>query len=78
LSLRISRMSGKTSRSTSLLVSARTGKMRPDPETVEEFRRVGIQVEALPTADAVRRYKELDPHRRAAALHHWGHISKGC
>jgi hypothetical protein len=43
--------------------------MRPDPETVEELRRGGIEVEALPTADAVRRYKELYPHRTAAALH---------
>jgi hypothetical protein len=43
--------------------------MRPDPKTLEELRRGGIDVEALPTAIAVRRYKELDPHRTAAALH---------
>jgi len=55
------------------------GQMRPDPKTLEELRRGGIEVEALPTADAVRRYKELDPHRTAAALHLTcrGHIAKG-
>ena len=45
------------------------GQMRPDPEAVEELRRQGIEVEALPTAEAVRRYGELDPRRTAAALH---------
>jgi len=45
------------------------GQMRPDPKTLEELRRGGIEVEALPTADAVRRYTQLDPHRTAAALH---------
>jgi hypothetical protein len=43
--------------------------MRPDPEAVKELRREGIEVEALATADAVRRYTELDSHRTAAALH---------
>jgi hypothetical protein len=45
------------------------GQMQPDPETVEELRRRGVEVEAFPTADAVRRYGELDPRRTAAALH---------
>jgi hypothetical protein len=45
------------------------GQMRPDPEAVEELQRGGIDVESLPTADAVRRYQELDPHRTAAAVH---------
>jgi hypothetical protein len=45
------------------------GQMRPDPEVAEQLQREGIKVEALPTADAVRRYGELDPHRTAAALH---------
>jgi hypothetical protein len=45
------------------------GQIRPDPDTLEELRRGGIQVEALPIADAARRYEELDPHRTAAALH---------
>jgi hypothetical protein len=44
-------------------------QMRPDPETIEQLRRQGVMVEALPTADAVRRYGELDPGRTAAALH---------
>jgi hypothetical protein len=45
------------------------GQMRPDPAAVEQLRREGVKVEALPTADAVRRYSELDPSRTAAALH---------
>jgi hypothetical protein len=45
------------------------GQMQPDPETAEELRRRGVEVEALPTAEAVRRYGELDPRRTAAALH---------
>jgi hypothetical protein len=45
------------------------GQMHPDPAAVEELRRRGIEVEALPTAEAVRRYGELDPRRTAAALH---------
>jgi hypothetical protein len=45
------------------------GQMRPDPEARHELRRRGIEVEALPTDEAVRRYGELDPRRTAAALH---------
>lgn len=45
------------------------GQMHPDPEAVEQLRRRGVHVEALPTDDAVRRYGELDPRRTAAALH---------
>ena len=45
------------------------GQMRPDPEAVEQLGRYGVKVEALQTADAVRRYGELDPRRTAAALH---------
>ena len=45
------------------------GQMRPDPEAVERLREREIEVEALPTPDAVRRYGELDPRRTAAALH---------
>jgi hypothetical protein len=44
-------------------------QMRPDPGTVEQLRGRGIEVETLPTADAVRRYEELDPRTTAAALH---------
>lgn len=45
------------------------GRMRPDPETLEELRRRGVEVEVLQTGDAVSRYLELDPAITAAALH---------
>ena len=44
-------------------------RMRPDPEAIRNLRERGIEVEVLPTADAVRRYGELDPLRTAVALH---------
>jgi hypothetical protein len=34
--------------------------MRPDSEALNELRQRGIEVEALPTDEAVRRYGELD------------------
>jgi hypothetical protein len=45
------------------------GRLRPDPATIRELESRGVAVEALPTAEAVRRYGELDPARTAAALH---------
>jgi hypothetical protein len=45
------------------------GQLRPDPETLDRLRQRGVEVEALPTDEAVRRYGELDPRRTAAALH---------
>jgi hypothetical protein len=45
------------------------GQLQPEPETLEQLRARGIQVETLPTGEAVRRYGELDPRRTAAALH---------
>jgi hypothetical protein len=45
------------------------GQMRPDPSTIETLRARGVDVEVLPTAEAVRRYAELDPRKTAAALH---------
>jgi hypothetical protein len=48
------------------------GRLRPDPSVVEALARIGIEMEALPTADAVRRYTELEtenPAAVAAALH---------
>jgi hypothetical protein len=45
------------------------GQMHPDPELFERLRERGVEVEALPTDEAVRRYGELDPRRTAAALH---------
>ncbi len=45
------------------------GQLRPDPQTLDQLRQRGVEVEAVPTAEAVRRYGELDPSRTAAALH---------
>jgi len=45
------------------------GQMRPDPGTLETLRSHGVEVEVLPTAEAVRRFAELDPRKTAAALH---------
>jgi hypothetical protein len=45
------------------------GQMLPAPETLEALRQRGVEVEALPTSEAVRRYGELDPRGTAAALH---------
>ena len=45
------------------------GQLRPDPATLETLRDRGVDVEVLPTADAVRRYAQLDPRKTAAALH---------
>jgi len=45
------------------------GQMRPDPGTLEQLRAREIEVESLPTPDAVKRFGELDPARTAAALH---------
>ena len=45
------------------------GQLRPDPEALDELGRRGVEVEALPTGEAVSRYGELDPRRTAAALH---------
>jgi hypothetical protein len=44
-------------------------RLHPDPETVRELAQRGVVVEALPTGEAVARYRELDPGRTAAALH---------
>ena len=44
-------------------------RMRPDPKLLGMLRERGIDVEALPTAEAVERYAELEPAKAAAALH---------
>src|SRR5213595_4002957 len=36
------------------------GRMRPDPGAIDSLRERGVDVEALPTAEAVRRFAELD------------------
>ena len=45
------------------------GRLEPAPAVLDALRERGVEVEAMPTADAVRRYGELDPERTAAALH---------
>lgn len=45
------------------------GQMRPDRGALERLRERGVEVEVLPTEEAVRRFGELDPARTAAALH---------
>jgi hypothetical protein len=45
------------------------GQMRPDPGALEALRVRGVDVEILPTAEAVERYTQLDPRKTAAALH---------
>jgi hypothetical protein len=44
-------------------------QLRPDPAVLAALERRGVQVECLPTDEAVRRYGELDERRTAAALH---------
>jgi hypothetical protein len=45
------------------------GRLEPPRAVLDELHARGVEVEAMPTADAVRRYGELDPERTAAALH---------
>jgi hypothetical protein len=45
------------------------GRMRPDPDTIQQLQERGVTVKALPTSQAVRRFGQLDPARAAAALH---------
>jgi len=45
------------------------GRLRPPRAVIEELERRGIDVEVLQTAEAVRRYADLDERRTAAALH---------
>jgi hypothetical protein len=45
------------------------GRLRPPAAVLEQLRERGVEVEAMPTAEAVRRYGELDPRHTAAALH---------
>jgi hypothetical protein len=45
------------------------GGLRPPAAVIDELRARGIEVEALPTAEAIDRYRESDPRKTAAALH---------
>jgi hypothetical protein len=45
------------------------GRLRPPAAVLDELRSRGIDVEAVPTEEAVRRYRESDQRQTAAALH---------
>jgi hypothetical protein len=45
------------------------GQLKPQRDALEELARRGVGVEVLRTADAVKRYGELDERATAAALH---------
>jgi len=49
--------------------SGASGMMRPKRKLLALLEQRGVTVEVLPTAEAVRRYGELDPAHTAAALH---------
>ena len=44
-------------------------QMKPDPDALAQLRERGIEVEVLPTDEAVDRYRSLNPAETAAALH---------
>jgi hypothetical protein len=52
-----------------ILGTGANGQLRPDPAALEQLREREIEVESLPTPDAVERFGQLDPARTAAALH---------
>jgi len=45
------------------------GRLRPAPAVIDELERRGIEVEVMPTGEAVLRYGELDEREAALALH---------
>ena len=45
------------------------GRMQPGPGVIEQLRDRAVEVESLPTPDAIERFGRLDPGRTAAALH---------
>ena len=45
------------------------GRMHLDPAALEDLRRRGLEVEVFETAEAVKRYGDLNPRSTAAALH---------
>ena len=45
------------------------GRVRPDPEALKALRQGGVEVDVLPTGEAVQLFAELEPARTAAALH---------
>jgi len=45
------------------------GRLHPHPSVIEALEKRGVEVEAHPTDEAVRRYAKSNPARTAAALH---------
>jgi hypothetical protein len=45
------------------------GRLVPEQSAVADLQARGHTVEVLPTGEAVKRYRELDPGVTAAALH---------
>ena len=45
------------------------GRLSPDPGALEELRARGVDVQVMPTGEAVERYRTSDPDVTAAALH---------
>ena len=45
------------------------GRMKPEPATLAQLGDRGIEVDVLPTDEAVKRYSSLNPAETAAALH---------
>src|SRR5918999_5318714 len=45
------------------------GRMKPDPDALDELRGRGIEIELHETDESVRRYSALDAASTAAALH---------
>ncbi len=46
-----------------------SGQLHPEQATIQKLEDRGVTVEVLPTAEAVARYRELNPAETAAALH---------
>jgi hypothetical protein len=45
------------------------GRVEPDPEALAALRRRGVEVDVLPTGEAVKLFAELESEHAAAALH---------
>jgi hypothetical protein len=45
------------------------GRLKPDPATLAQLEERGIEIEVLPTGEAVRSYAASNPAETAAALH---------
>jgi hypothetical protein len=52
-----------------LIGTGADGRLRPDPAALDSLRGRGVEVEAVPTGEAVRLFAQLDPAHTAVALH---------